>query len=198
MAVGHRSYAATCCVCLLLTLFVPIWSQAIKYRIVDFSSPEMLSTVLAGGIALSLYYLFGLLLTALLRLDLTIRSTIDALTYALTPLNLALWLVYAFNYAHSGRLTVVTYVLTGAGNIHDVFFGQLSIVAIIVCIWVLFVAYQCVQSGTDELGTAPFAYVLLLAPSTALSVALGTLVGDIIRPGFLRVILQLLRLSVSS
>gem|GEM_PF-4400264 len=197
MARGHPSYAATCLVCLLLTLFVPVWAQVIKYGFISFNSPEMHSTVLSAFSGLAVFYIAGLLLAIILRIDINTRALVNALTYALTPLNLALWLVYGFNYAHSGRLSVVTYVMTGAGNIHDVFFGQLVFAAAITLVWVLVVAYYCIKNGTEnddrfaDTTPAATAFALILGPCALVSIAFAAFIGDVIRPGYLSTIIAL-------
>jgi hypothetical protein len=194
MADGHRSFAPTCMMCLVLTLMVPVWLQVIRYNLVTIESIEVQSTVVAAITSLGVFYILGLLLSATILSDMKTGTALNLLTYALTPVNLALWIVFAFNYKYSGRLTVVTYILTGAGNVRDVFFGQLQTAGAILFAWVLFVAYCCAKNGSDDSGGQSLLFTLLLAPAMVVSLGIGAFVGDVIRPGFLNTILRLFNL----
>ncbi len=179
---------------MILTLFVPVWLQVFKYNLVNFDSPEVQSTVLAMMTSLGVFYILGLLLCVSLRMGLSTGNALNLLTYTLTPVNLAMWIVYGLNYKHSGRLTVITFILTGAGNVDSLLYGYLPLAAIVLFGWVLLVAYFCANNSADDRSAQSFTFTMLLAPAIGLSVWAGVFVGDMVRPGFLNAMMRLFKL----
>lgn len=194
MAKGHRSFAPGFLASLVLTLFVPIWLQVFKYNLVNFDSPEVQSTVIALVAILGVFYIVGLLLCVILRMGLSTASALNLLTYSLTPVNLAIWIVYGLNFRESGRLTIITFVLTGAGSVDSLFYGQLPLAAAFLFGWVLLVAYLAANNSADDRSAQSFTFTILLAPAMALSLWVGIFVGDMVRPGFINTVLRLFKL----
>ena len=106
-------YAFSLLVILFLAVFVPIFIQWHYYGR-NLYQPEALALLfLMLLLTLLIFVVIEFLLLMLMGVRCSIRDLMGIVCYCLSPIILGILAMYAINYAASGSLTFVTFVLNG-------------------------------------------------------------------------------------
>ncbi|RMG43010.1 MAG: hypothetical protein D6719_04820 [Candidatus Dadabacteria bacterium] len=192
LSVDRPRYAATILLCLFVTIFAPPIAQQIKYGTTVYRPEAILSIFIAIFFFILIFSLLEGLFLQIIGVEFEFRQLLAAIAYALTPLMLAIWLVYAFNYWASGSLSLVSYLVTGSLNIDDHFLRIIPAAFTVAVLWVLLLFYYSVRViGDMHPLNAALVTILSVVPAF-LSFWMGLLLGDLARPGTVEIFLNIL------
>lgn len=176
-------YGGTIILCLVLSIYVPITAQIVKYGGTIFNSDAILSLSLILLFTMLIFVLVEGIFLQLLGISVTVRQLWSIIGYCVTPFVLALWLIYLFNYLAMGRLTLVTLFMTGSSLNHDKFIRIVPFAILVAQLNVLVVFFHSVRHiGEMQWLTAFLVTFLSLIPFyVALFIAVS--IGEIARRG---------------
>lgn len=176
-------YGETLFVCVLLTVFVPVFSQIYKYGSGVYEVNALVGLFLCVAVTFFGFFCLEWLLLRLCRVQCATRYIFASSCYCLAPVLLTIWLLYLFNYLATGRLSVLHLVLTGQMLSPDRFLGVIPIAALIAYLMTLVVLFYCLRFvGEMYSETALLMTVLSLVP-LAMALVLGIACGELVRPG---------------
>ena len=187
-------FAWTLFLCLLLSIYVPIFAQTYKYGYSIAQPGVVLSLTLLIFFGLLMFLVIDGVFLQPLKVEFNMQMLFSCIAYSLTPLILCLWLIYGFNYLSDGKLTLITYILTGFGSLVDNFLKIIPYATSICLLWVVVVFLYGIKSMAQLNGFLSVCVTLLAVVPFILSSALGLFVGEMAYPGTARIVLTLLRL----
>ncbi len=176
-------YSITFFLCLVLTIFVPVLAQVIKYDLPGFMPASLLSLGVFVFVTIFSFMLLEGLILAVLRFRFSLAQMVAIVTYSIVPFILALWLIFLFNYFTNGNLTLVTYLLTGLGEPDDRF---LRVVPIALGISMMLTGvnfYYCVRLIGDTLNTTAICITIISIVPFLVACLLGLYGGELAREG---------------
>lgn len=185
-------YYFTFALILVLTIFVPIIAQIYKYQVELYNVSVIYSLVIVLFLTLFLFLLIESIFLLLLGIDFTPAGLFAAVAYSLTPLTFSLWLIYLFNYLSSGKLTVVTLLLTGFSAGDDSFIKILPIAAVVVQLMILIVFYYALRAMGGLGGVTAFMVSMLSLIPLYSALLLSLMVAELVREGTIAIFLKLL------
>ena len=175
---------------LMLTIFVPIVAQLIKYDL----KVDPASVFAIGIVALVTIFVFiiveGLLLL-IFGFQLTLSQLVAAVMYSSVPLMCALWLIFIANYIASGNISLVTYLLTGIGRPNDSFIQILPFAFSFAVALMTINFFYAIRWLGDCFGMTALAITLISLFPLGASAYAGLLAGEYIRPGIIGIFLGL-------
>jgi len=189
-------YVLTFSLALILSIFVPLISQLTKFGI------TLLDSRVLGSVAIVFIFTFGLFILLegvflqLLGINFTVRKLFSILVYSVTPLTLALWLIYGFNYLAAGRLTIVSLLVTGYGSVDDRFLSILPVAVGVVQLMTL-VFYSGLRVMGALGGFTAFMIAVFSLVPFHLSLLTALFLGDVFRPGTINIFMRLLSAPAS-
>lgn len=191
-------YGWTLFFCLLLSIYVPIGAQMFKYGYAATDTGVVISITLLIFFGLLLFLMVEGIFLQILKVNFNMQMLFSCIAYALTPLMLCLWLIYTFNYMSSGRLTLVTYLLTGFGSIEDSFLTIIPYSSAISLIWVLVVFNYCINSMAQTSQVVSLLVTVVSLVPFILSLIVALFVGEMVHPGTTGIVFSLLHIPFFS
>lgn len=177
---------------LVLTIFAPIAFQLYQYGITTYNIEALSSLLLVFALTLVMFAIMESLLLIITGMRAPFFKVVACAVYAIAPLIVALWLVYLFNYLASGRLTLVTLLVTGASSIDDRFLRVLPLALLVVHLMVLVVFYHGIRALTQTHAITGFILTLLSLGPLYVAFMLALSVGEMVRPDTIRIFTQVL------
>jgi hypothetical protein len=172
---------------LLLTLaavlFGPILIQFQIYGASVYKMSTVAGLALVCGCTVLSFIALESLLLSMLRIKAGVTRVAAMVSYSLSPLSLILGLFYLFNYLESGRLSLLTFLLTGSRDINDPFLKVMPWAVVITSLIIVTIFFYCLRSlGSMHWITATF-MSLVSAALAVVSVKIGIGVGELVQPG---------------
>ncbi len=176
-------YGNTILLCFVLSIYVPILAQIVKYGNTIFNSDAILSLSVIIAFTLLIFVLVEGIFLQLLGIQVSVRQLWSMVAYCVTPFVLAIWLIYLFNYLAMGRLTLVTLFMTGASINHDKFIRIVPFAISVAQLNVLVVFFHSIRYlGDMQWLTSALVTLFSLIPFyVALFIAIS--IGEIARRG---------------
>jgi hypothetical protein len=191
-------YGWTLFLCFLASSYVPFFAQNYKYGYDVWDSGVVIGLTLVLFFGLLFFLLLEGIFLQLLKVSFNMQMLFSCVAYSLTPMILALWLVYGFNYLSEGRLTFTTYLLTGFGSLDDRFLKIIPFALGICALWIFLVFIYSMKN----MAKVSFIVGLLISTLTlipfAIAIGFATLVADRVRPGTFEILLSLVNFPVFS
>ena len=179
-------YGPTICLCLLLSIFVPILAQYAKYGMTIYNTDAVFALLLILFFSILFFALFEALFLKLLGADFPITSLLSAIFYCMAPVLLAIWLVYAFNYYTVGRISVLNLILMDSWPSGDVFLRVMPIVLGVVQLNLFLVFFYSVKKLCQMYSTTAFFVTLISLVIFWGSVMLSLLIAEMANTGTIR------------
>ena len=176
-------FAVSLTLAFIVTILAPMIAQMSKLAV---TSPLVRSLISVSVVVCVSVMVFGLLeglLLELLSFQFTMPRLMAVISYCLTPLTVAIWLIYGFNYFTSGRLSLVSLLLTGYGAMDDRFLKIVPIAAAIALLMMLLNFFHSVRAMGKTHRSTAFALTVVSLIPLVISVAAGLMVGELTRPG---------------
>jgi hypothetical protein len=188
-------FAATILLCLLLSVWVPAASQSHKYGYNLFETYALFRFTFIFGSAFLLFLFLETLLLLAFRIQSSLRLTFACAAYSWAPLILWIWIIHVVNFVVSGHLTLLTILILGYGSVSPPFSIFLPWAMIISTLLVARVfAYTLQALAGYQIVSALIATFFSLLP-LALAVLIGMLASEIIWPGTIRMIHEIIAAS---
>ena len=147
------------------------------------------------GAAFLLFIFLETLLLLAFRIPATLRLTFACSAYAWAPLIVWIWVIHAVNFFVSVHLTLLTILILGYGSVTHPFSIFLPWALIVSAFSVTRVfAYNLQSLGGNRITSALIATLFSILPH-ALSSLVALLAGEIIWPGTIRMIHEILSSS---
>lgn len=163
--------------CLLLSIYTPIIAQIFKINFLHYRTDLILSLSLVFFFSVLFFVLLEAIFLRVVGVSIEVYHMFAAIIYSLTPLIVVIWLYYAINFFFDGRLTVITYLISGYSHIDDRFLKIFPFVHLIAKIYVLMLFFFCIKAlgkmhsltalMTSLLSIGPFYIANLLAVAIA-------------------------------
>lgn len=182
---GHSSppYGATLLLCLFLTVFVPIFAQQWKYGVTSYRLDAVWALLIVFFFTLLVFILLEGIFLLILGINVSANSLIAIVGYALTPLTLALWLIYAFNYFSYGSLSLVTFFLSGQSGAGDTFLRIVPLALLIAQVMVILVFFYAIRTIGEMHYFTGLLSTLISFALLYVSFVLGVFIADVALPG---------------
>ena len=185
-------YPSTLLLCMLLSIFVPIFAQLYKYGQMLYDAEAILSLFLVVIFTFLTFILLEGIFLKIFSVDFSLRQLYASAAYSIAPLLLALWLIYFFNYISTGRLSILQLILNGRLDVPDRFIHVVPIASMIALVNALVVFLYCVRFlGQMHTVTALFLTLLSLGPFLV-SVSVGIFLGELAHPGTAEIFFRVL------
>jgi len=191
---GHKDppYATTLLFCLLLTIFVPVFSQLVKYGMTVYDPEAIFSLFLVVTFSLLFFILLEGIFLRILRVEFNLKQLFATTAYCTAPFLLALWLIYFFNYLSTGRLSLLQIILTGYSSVPDRFIHIVPIALLIALLNILVVFFYCVRFIGQLHSISAMSITVLSSVPLLGSLVVGVIMGEFAHPGtantFMRII----------
>jgi hypothetical protein len=169
--------------CLILTIFVPIAAQVYKYGNSIFDPNVLASLAVIVCLTIVVFLLVEGIFLHLLGINIRVRELWSTIAYCVTPLILALWLIYLFNYLAMHRLTLITLFLTGLSPTDDKFLRIVPIAMFVAQLNILVVFYHCVRYAGQISGLSAFVITLFSLVPFYAALLISLSLAELIRPG---------------
>ena len=176
-------YGSTLLLCLLLSIFVPVFAQLVKYGMTVYDPEAIFSLFLVIAFSFMFFILIEGVFLRAFGVEFTVRQLYATSCYCLAPLLLALWLIYFFNYLSTGRLSILHLLMTGYMDVPDRFIHIVPIALLIALLNILVVFFYCIRLiGELHAVTALFVSLLSIVPFFA-ALFVGIVIGEFAHPG---------------
>ena len=185
-------YAITLLLALIVTIFVPIAAQLYKYGFAVYRLDMVFPLFIIFTFTFLIFVLLEAILLFVLGVDSSVDDVIASTGYALTPLILAIWLLYLFNYLNNGSLTFVAYLLEGASGEVDSFIQIAPIAFLIAQLWVLLVFFYSIRAMGEMSGLSALLVTIVSTIPFLISLFIGLNVAELARPGTIEVFQKIL------
>lgn len=190
-------YGLTLILCLLLSFFVPIVSQIIKYGYSVYNSDAIVSLIVIIFFTLLIFLFAEGLFLQLLGFDFSPARLFACVAYATAPMLICIWLIYGFNYLTNGRLTLITLFITGYGSVDDHFLQVMPYALFISQLLVLVVFFHSLKYMVRlQTFNALVTTVFSLIPFYG-SLIVGLFFGELARPGTIHIFLKILNSPIA-
>lgn len=185
-------YVPTFFLLVIGTIFTPLVAQIYKYNLQDHAVSALWGLIVMFVLALVLFIILESIFLLLMGLNFTLHGLLACIAYSLVPLFFSLWLIYLFNYLSAGRLSLITFLLSGFSSGDDSFLKVLPIVSVVVQLLMLVVYFYAIRAmGAVGSITAFMIAIISLVP-LYLALLVGLMVSELLHQGIIAVFLQLL------
>ena len=176
-------YGFTILLCLFLTIFVPIVSQIYKYGYTVYDSNAIISLFIVFFFTFLFFVFFEGAFLRLAQVDFQVHQLFSSSAYCLSPVLLAIWIIYGFNYFMTGGLSILTFIIKGDSSIEDQFFQIVPIAFLIAFINVFVIFFYSIRAIGKLSNVSALAMALISLIPFATSLMLALCVGDYAKPG---------------
>lgn len=179
---------------LAATIFAPLVTRMFKLQAFPHGADVVISIVAFFFFSLLIFFVLEGMFLQLIGVNPPLHKLYASVGYSVTPLITALCLIYLFNYLATSDLSLVDSIITGYPPTQDKFLKIIPIAVIIAQLNVFLVFFHCVRVlGDMQILTGLLATLLSLFP-LYLSIIVGALIANAIRPGTIGILLELLGL----
>jgi hypothetical protein len=177
---------------MLLTIFVPILAQRLKYGTQFEHAQPALAFLVVILTSFCVFLIIEEIFLLLIGIKIPMKYLVAIVSYCLAPLMFAIWIIYFFDYAYNESLTIVTYLMNGSVELKKGFIKAIPYALGIVQVLVYLVFFHSLRAISGMFAfTAAIVGVLSLIP-LYLSFALGIFIGNIVQPGTTDIFLSFL------
>lgn len=166
-------YRSTCILFFYLTIFIPMIIQYMKYDETVIVPLTIALLFFALTLSLATFIITEAIMLLLLRTEISPGTVVASIAYSLTPVTIAIWIVYIFNYMTNGNLSIVTFILTGMGTLDSGFIRVIPWATLIIALIMFVVLFYCLRF----LGSMIWLNALGLTTLSLLPLLFGVAVG---------------------
>lgn len=176
-------YVFTLYLCLLLTILVPVVTQAIYFQEITYHWDRVLSATIFLLLSLVFFIILEMVTLWILGIGARANHIVAAISYTLPPVLNAIWLLFIWNYFTDGSITIISRYMTGYAVVDpwvSSAFPYIMIVANISGVIIFTFALRAI--GKLQIITAICTAVISQIPLYS-AMILGIFVAEIIVPG---------------
>ena len=188
----YPRFALSLLLILLVTIFVPIIIQARRYNIASSHATSIASIAVVVVLTIVLFFILEGIFLQILSVHVSIARLFAAISYTLTPLTLAIWLIYGFNYFYNRQLSIITLLLTGFRSGDDQFLRVVPVAALVAQLMMMVVFYHCIRVIGEYGGVTSFFITVLSGVPLYVSLGIALLVAEGVRAGTIETFLQIM------
>ncbi len=185
-------YSASFLALLMLSIFIPIVAQLVKYDMTIYNPEAIVSLVMVVVFTLLIFVFLELLFLRMFGIEASLRKVFAAASYCCAPILLALWLIYAFNYLSTGRLSILQFLLTGYVDSGDSFMRILPLAVLIAHINVLLVFCYGIRALGNLYTVNAMVFTLFSVLPFYAALFVGVSLGDRINPGTIDIFMKVI------
>jgi len=186
----RQPYVLTLLSLTILTLFAPILGVVFLYEMTAYPVPVLVSLCAIPLVTLLFFFFAETLFLDLLGMPVGLRDVVALVAYASFPPTIMLLFVYIFNYAAEGNLSIVLYLLTGNPLKNDQFLRVIPYATLIAHLSWLVVFYYGLRAYSSVHWLTSGMITICSAVPFYLSLAIAVAFAEVIRPGSLEILLQ--------
>jgi len=188
----HPRYSLSMFLILLVSVFVPIIVHARRYNIAQSHATSIASIAVVVLLTIFLFFVLEGIFLQFISAKISMAKLLAMISYTLTPLTLAIWLVYAFNYFYNQQLSIVTLLLTSFRSGDDQFLRIVPVAALVAQLMMMVVFYHCIRVLTNYGGVTSFFITVISGVPLYVSLGISLLVAEGIRTGTIETFLQII------
>ncbi|NDC38275.1 MAG: hypothetical protein EBZ48_09520 [Proteobacteria bacterium] len=189
---GRPRYGLTILVIGILSVWLPAVAQSWYYGFNLFSSGSLLQLTTVIICAFPIFLLLESLLLHAFRTEASVLRTFGCISYSCVPAVTSLWLIYSVNLLLSGKLTFITRLILGFGELGDLFTRVIPYIFLLSAVYVVIIFSEVIQ-GIINFGQSSALVVTIFSMlPLSLSVMLGMLASELLIPGTIQMMMSLL------
>jgi len=176
--------------CILLTIFVPIITQ-IYYLRLDAYKPDLFySLIIVIFFTIVVFSIVESLILQLFSIDVKIMQMVAMIAYSFTPIMFGLWVVYFYNYAVNGSITLLTLLLTGYSRVDPSVIDLIAVVFVYFQVMAFLIFSSCVREIGQGHWTTASMITFLTAIPFYLCIVLGLAISEFAIPGTIKMVFE--------
>ena len=192
LGAGSPPHAVALIGCFVLSVFVPIFAQIMKYGMTIYDLNAVLSFFLILLLGFLFFLLFEGVFLWLCRIEIGHGELFAAAAYCLAPFVLFLWLVYVFNFLSTGSLTLLVALLRGYVVAPDPFLRMIPIASALAFLMALIVFFHSLRILGRLNGLSAVLLTFCSIFPFLLSLGIALLTGEMVRQGTIKIFLTIL------